>query len=36
MQPTLNGRQVLIEIQLLHLTIACPWQIEIIDLSGNH
>ncbi len=24
MQPTLNGRQVLIDIQLLHLTVACP------------
>ena len=25
MQPTLNGEQVLIEVQLLHLTISYPW-----------
>ena len=35
MQPTLNGRQVLIDIQLLHLTIiVCPWKIGTIYLGG--
>ncbi len=36
MQPTLNERPVLIDIQLLHLTIASPCQIETINLGGYH
>ncbi len=36
MQPTLNGRQVLIDDQLLNLTIPRPWQIESIDLGDYH
>ena len=33
MQPTVNGRQALI-CSVIHLTIACPWQIESVDLGG--